>query len=357
MAETAILVAVRQAKQTKHDFEESVAELKLLANTAGAKVKDTLTQELKSLNPATYIGKGKTQELARIVSMHSADMAIFNDQLSPTQERNLTQAIKAKVVDRTTLILDIFATHAYSKEGKIQVELAQYQYLLPRLTGKGIELSRLGGGIGTRGPGETKLEVQRRRIRQHVQRLKKQLKKVEQQRITQRKKRAKQAKRVSIVGYTNSGKSTLLNVLTKADVEVADKLFSTLDSTTRRLFVNNIKLTISDTVGFIEKLPTDLIDAFRSTLDEVREADLVLHVVDLASSDFKRQINTVNQILKELDYSGPIILVLNKLDIISKQKLDIAKNSFPDAVAISASERIGLKRLRASITNVLEFLQ
>ncbi len=354
MAEKAILIAAKQAKQTKHNFEESIEELKLLARTAGATVKETITQELRTLNPATYIGKGKAAELKHMVYMLQADVAIFNDQLSPTQERNLNELVETKIVDRTALILDIFASHAHSKEGKIQVELAQYQYLLPRLTGKGIALSRLGGGIGTRGPGETKLESERRRIRKHIQVLKKQLKKVEKQRETQRKKRSRQAKRLSIVGYTNSGKSTLLNKLTKAKVKVADKLFSTLDSTTRRLYLDNKQVTISDTVGFIEKLPTTLIDAFKSTLDEVREADLVLHVVNLASSDYKRQISTVNSILDELDYHGPILLVLNKLDLISKKEVDVIKKEHPDSVVISALEGIGLQRLKTKVTTFLK---
>lgn len=286
MPEKAIIVAVKNSSQKSQEFRESLDELQLLAKTAGASVAAEITQELQKPIASTYVGKGKLEELRLKIQETNAGVVVFNDQLTPSQERNLTGATETKVIDRTALILDIFASNAHSKEGKIQVELAQYEYLLPRLTGKGVGLSRLGGGIGTRGPGETKLEADRRRIRQHIQRLKKQLEKIDLQRQTQRKRRSKETTRISLVGYTNSGKSTLLNRLTKSDVEVADKLFSTLDSTTRRLFLDGRNVTVSDTVGFIEKLPTTLIEAFKSTLNEVREANLLLHIVNAASANY-----------------------------------------------------------------------
>lgn len=351
--EQAILVGLKQKSQNSTNFESSLEELKRLTQTAGAKPVAVLTQELDKPKSATYIGKGKVNEVKTAAELHQADIIIFNDQLSPMQERNLNDQLGLKVIDRTALILDIFASHAHSKEGKIQVELAQYNYLLTRLSGRGIALSRLGGGIGTRGPGETKLEADRRRIRQRVQHLKKLLHKVDKQRQTQRKKR-RQVPRVSLVGYTNSGKSALLNTLTKAKVEVADKLFSTLDSTTRRLYIEGNNFTITDTVGFIEKLPTTLIEAFKSTLNEVQEADVILHIVDSASGDYENQIKAVNDILGELKVEGPQMLVFNKIDLLDKSKLATIKNRYTGVIAISALYELGLVKLKKAIVKIYQ---
>lgn len=348
MPERAILVAVKNKNQSSLNFNNSVEELKLLAETAGANPEIVITQELDSPRAPTYIGKGKVDQLKNIAQVNQVDIVIFNDQLSPMQERNLNESLGIKVIDRTALILDIFASRAHSKEGKIQVELAQYNYFLTRLTGKGIVLSRLGGGIGTRGPGETKLEVDRRRIRKRIQHLKKMLNKVSKQRETQRKQRSL-IPRISLVGYTNSGKSTLLNVLTKAKVEVADKLFSTLDSTTRRLYIEGHNFTISDTVGFIEKLPTTLIEAFKSTLAEVQEADVILHVVNSAISNYDNQIKAVNSVLRELKVEKPQIIVLNKIDLLEAKELALLKAKHKEAIAISALHGLGLKKLKAKI--------
>ena len=355
MPEKAILVAVKTPEQSDAEFDNSVEELKLLCRTAGAKPLSVLRQALKQPAAPTYIGRGKTDELTMLATQLKADFIVFNDELTPSQERNLNDLTGLKVIDRTALILDIFAVHAHSREGKIQVELAQYSYLLTRLTGKGIAMSRMAGGIGTRrGPGETKLETDRRRIREHIGHLKKELNKIVKQRQTQRKKRSLNTFRVSFVGYTNSGKSTLLNHLTKADVEVADKLFSTLDSTTRRLYIGGQRITVSDTVGFIEKLPTTLIEAFKSTLSEVKEADLVLHVANMAAPDLRNQIKVVNNLLDELDVKNKVLLVLNKVDLIDEKTLPRIKESYPDAVIISALENLGLEKLKKRIFNLLQ---
>ncbi|TET53885.1 MAG: GTPase HflX, partial [Actinobacteria bacterium] len=268
------------------------------------------------------------------------------------QERNLNDLTGTKVIDRTALILDIFASTAHSKEGKIQVGVAQYNYLLPRLTGRGIALSRLGGGIGTRGPGETVLEADRRRIRKRLDHLNKQLRKIETQRITQRKKRSLLTERISLVGYTNSGKSTLLNSLTNAKAEVADKLFSTVDARTRRLYINKEgghNFTISDTVGFIEKLPTMLIEAFKSTLSEVQEADIVLHVIDASNENFERQIKAVESILRELKVKLNIIKVFNKIDLLDQEAIAKIKQDYPQALIISALAGLGIEKLKRKI--------
>jgi len=279
-------------------------------------------------------------------------LIIFDDEISASQQHHLEEIIQRKIVDRTALILDIFAQRAHSSEGKLQVELAQLNYLLPRLTGKGVDLSRLGGGIGTRGPGETKLEVDRRRIRHRIQHLKKELKHIAQNRVTQRRRRQKAGIfSISLVGYTNAGKSTLLNLLTKAQVFVENKLFATLDSTTRRLFLSNDQtVLLSDTVGFIHKLPHQLIAAFRSTLEEVRRADLLLHIIDAAHPLLRNQIASVAQVLGELGVAGkPTIEVFNKIDLLNQEEIERLKRQFPAAVFVSALTGEGIENLLAKI--------
>jgi len=316
--------------------EESLEELKLLAETAGAEVLNTVIQERQKLDPAFFIGKGKTDQIADLSQRRGANIVIFDDDLSPAQVYNLEQRLDIKVIDRSTLILDIFAKRAKSKESKIQVEVAQLNYLLPRLTRGWTHLSRQWGGIGTRGPGETQLEVDRRRVRRKILDLEKSLVKIDKERTVQRKRRkdmfcegSASGGKVTLVGYTNAGKSTLFNQLTKASIKVEEKLFSTLDSTTRlirfakdghhfsrrRNRANDLKIVLTDTIGFIRKLPHHLVASFKSTLDEVRLADLLLHVVDISHPDFAQHINKVNQVLSELGSSDkPTIMVYNKID-------------------------------------------
>lgn len=296
----------------------------------------------------TYIGPGKTEELKSLADSLDANLVIFDNDLSTSQQHNLEDILERKVLDRTALILDIFAQHAHSSEGKLQVELAQLNYLLPRLTGRGVELSRLGGGIGTRGPGETKLEVDRRRIRHRITSLRRELKHIGQNRAVQRKKRKKaEIYSVSLVGYTNAGKSTLLNSLTKADVLVEDRLFATLDSTSRRLILPNKQaVVLSDTVGFIHKLPHQLIAAFHSTLEEVRQADLLIHVIDASHLRMREQIEAVSRVLAELGVAGsPILNVFNKTDLLDKQACQMLQKNYPDGVLISAQTGYGLNLL------------
>lgn len=296
----------------------------------------------------TYIGPGKTEEVGLLAESLDANLVILDDDLSASQQHNLEDALERKVIDRTALILDIFAQHAHSSEGKLQVELAQLNYLLPRLTGRGVELSRLGGGIGTRGPGETKLEVDRRRIRHRIANLKRELKHVAQNRAIQRKRREKSGVfSISLVGYTNTGKSTLLNALTDAQVLVEDKLFATLDSTTRRLLLpNHQPIVLSDTVGFIHKLPHQLVAAFRSTLEEVRKADLLLHVIDASHPQMREQMRAVDGVLGEIGVVGePAINVFNKQDLLDGQTKESLRTQYPDGVLVSAQTGEGLEDL------------
>ncbi|WP_251620885.1 GTPase HflX [Odoribacter lunatus] len=316
-AEKAILVGVAlQAEGISYEqMTEYLDELAFLAETAGAQTVKIFTQNLDKAVHSTFIGKGKLEEIKQYIEENETDMVIFDDELTPTQLRNIENELKGvKVLDRTNLILDIFASRARTAHAKTQVELAQYQYLLPRLTGMWTHLERQKGGIGLRGPGETEIETDRRVIRDKISRLKEQLEKIDKQKITQRKNRGKLV-RVALVGYTNVGKSTLMNLLSKSDVFAENKLFATLDTTVRKIAIKNVPFLLADTVGFIRKLPTHLIESFKSTLDEVREADVILHVVDISHPQFEDQMKTVNETLADLiKEPKPTIIVFNKID-------------------------------------------
>lgn len=312
--ERAILVGLNYPGQDENQSREYLAELSFLTETAGAIPVRTFIQKLNIPDPRTFVGSGKIAEIAAYVSEYSIDVAIFDDELSPGQIRNIEEILGCRILDRTNLILDIFAHRARTSHARTQVELAQYQYLLPRLAGMWTHLERQRGGIGLRGPGETEIETDRRIIRDRIQLLKAQLKKIDQQMATQRKNRGKMV-RVALVGYTNVGKSTIMNLLSKSDVFAENKLFATLDTTVRKVVIGNLPFLLSDTVGFIRKLPHDLVESFKSTLDEVRESDLLLHVVDISHSGFEEQISVVNETLKELGSNNkPVILVFNKID-------------------------------------------
>ena len=315
--ERAILIGVLYHGQDESEVEDFLEELSFLTETAGAEPVKRFIQKLDSQNPRTFVGSGKIQELATFISENKIDMAIFDDELTPSQLRNIEDALGCRILDRTNLILDIFAHRARTSHARTQVELAQYQYLLPRLTGMWTHLERQRGGIGLRGPGETEIETDRRVIRDRISLLKDQLKKIDTQMTTQRKNRGKMI-RVSLVGYTNVGKSTIMNLLSKSDVFAENKLFATLDTTVRKVVIGNLPFLLSDTVGFIRKLPTDLIESFKSTLDEVRESDLLIHIVDISHPAFEEQIKVVNSTLKDLGVSEkPLIIVFNKIDAFS----------------------------------------
>ena len=345
--EKAILVGC-QTKEGDLPFHYSMDELASLTKTANGEVLTTLTQKRERVSSATYIGKGKVEELKTLVDEMEAKLVIFNDELSPSQVRNIAREVDARILDRTQLILDIFAQRARSKEGKLQVELAQLQYLLPRLSGQGTQLSRLGAGIGTRGPGETKLEADRRHIRDRIHDIKSQLSVVVQHRERYRERRKKNhVFQVAIVGYTNAGKSTLFNRLTEATSYEENQLFATLDPMTKKCILpSGFTVLITDTVGFIQDLPTSLIAAFRSTLEELKEADLLLHVVDTSNPDYFQHEQTVNQLLEELETSHiQQLTVYNKKDI---QHPDFVPSSKNDSIQISTlldNDRQQLKQL------------
>ena len=359
LKENAVLVGVVLPSQN-HDLplEYNLEELERLAETAGARVLQKYSQQLKSITPATLIGRGKVEEILAGVRELHPDLVIVDEDLSPAQQRNLETAFKIRVIDRSQLILDIFARRARSNEGKLQVELAQLEYLLPRLTRQWTHLSRLGGGIGTRGPGETQLEVDRRRIRERIGHLKKRLKTVERTRTLQRKERDEVPfASVALVGYTNAGKSTLMNTLTRAGVFVEDKLFATLDPTTRALRLpNGDKVMLVDTVGFINKIPHSLVEAFKSTLEEVRSADLLLHLVDMTNPLFEEQVQVIEEVLKEIGAGEiPVVLAPNKIDAVATVPVQKLKNRGVAGVCpISALNRTGIAELLETIGAILE---
>ena len=357
--EKAILVGVELPSQNHQlPLEQSMEELERLAETAGARVVRKFSQQLKSVTPATLMGRGKVEEIGACVGKLNPDLVIIDEDLTPAQQRNLEAAFKTRVIDRSQLILDIFAQRARSNEGKLQVELAQLDYLLPRLTRQWTHLSRLGGGIGTRGPGETQLEVDRRRIRERIGHLKKRLKTVARTRALQRTERDEVPfATVALVGYTNAGKSTLMNTLTHAGVLVEDKLFATLDPTTRALRLpNGDKVMLIDTVGFINKIPHSLIQAFKSTLEEVRSADLLLHLIDMANPSLEEQIGVIDEVLSEIGAAEiPSILVPNKIDIVSSVPLQqLKRRGAADVCPISALTRSGIDKLLETIGMILD---
>lgn len=312
--EKAVLVGLINAEQDERQAQEYLDELAFLADTAGAQVLKQFLQRLDMPNPVTFVGPGKLLEISEYVKVMEADTVIFDDELTPTQLRNIERELECKVLDRTNLILDIFARRAKTSHAKTQVELAQYQYLLPRLTRMWTHLERQRGGIGLRGPGETQIETDRRIILDKIARLKEQLKKIDKQKNTQRKNRGKMV-RVALVGYTNVGKSTIMNLMSKSEVFAENKLFATLDTTVRKVVIANLPFLLADTVGFIRKLPHGLVESFKSTLDEVREADILLHVVDVSHPGFEEQILVVNNTLKEIEAAGkPTIYLFNKID-------------------------------------------
>ena len=312
--ENVVLIGAITASQNETEVEEYLKELLFLTDTAGGSVVKIFKQKIDRIHPKTFLGKGKINIIGEFIKLNNIDTAIFDDELSPSQQKNLEKILTCKIVDRTNLILSIFALRAQTAISKIQVELAQYQYLLPRLTNLWTHLSKQKGGIGMKGPGEKEIETDRRIIRQQISLLKKKLIKIDRQMVTQRKGRDKLI-RVSLVGYTNAGKSTLMNLLSKSQVFAEDKLFATLDTTVRKVVINNLPFLLSDTVGFIRKLPTQLIESFKSTLDEVHESDLLIHAVDISNIHFEKHIKTVDKTLKEINCIGrKQIIVFNKID-------------------------------------------
>ena len=356
--ESAILIHLSRNQKEKYDAEESMRELKGLVRTAGAHITAEIFQYRPQINPKFLIGEGKVEELIQIKDESGADLIVFDHNLTPAQLRSLEDRIQAKVIDRTQLILDIFAQRARSKEGKLQVELAQLNYLLPRLLGKGKALSRLGGGIGTRGPGEKKLEEDRRRIQGRIQKIKEEISKIQKRRAEQRKAREKRPlPLVSLVGYTNAGKSTLFNQLSRTQMFTSSQLFATLDPVLRRAYFNDgLSFYLTDTVGFIKNLPVELITAFKATLEEIKEADCICHVIDITSDQYERQINAVETILSEIGISDiPVINVFNKIDLCANSKELLLKN-YPknlNSVYISAHEGEGIRTLKDCLHKIL----
>lgn len=366
MQERAILVGIINQAQDEKEVSEYLDELAFLTETAGGIPVMRFTQRLTSVYSRTLIGSGKLEEIRQFIDTNDINLAIFDDDLTPSQLRNIEKELGIRVLDRTNLILDIFAQRAKTAYAKTQVELAQYQYLLPRLTRLWTHLERQRGGIGLRGPGETEIETDRRIIRDKIARLKVQLEKIDRQMVTQRKKRGKLV-RVSLVGYTNVGKSTLMNLLSKSNVFAENKLFATLDTTVRKVIIGNLPFLISDTVGFIRKLPHGLVESFKSTLDELKESDILLHVVDISHPKFEDQISVVNQTLHEINViNKPIIIIFNKIDAytyIKKDNDDLSpkteqnftleelKNTWmarhnESCIFVSATEKINIEELK-----------
>lgn len=362
-----MLVGLVQKDQTQEQLNEYLAELAFLAETAGAVAVKSFTQKLPHPDSRTFVGKGKLEEIKNYVSSRNIDLLIFDDELSGSQIQNIEKEVGVKTIDRSDLILDIFARRARTAQAKVQVELAQYQYLLPRLKGMWKHLERQGGGIGTRGPGETEIETDRRIVKDKISLLRKRLSEIDKQSFTQRKDRGEFI-RVALVGYTNVGKSTLMNLLTKSDVFAENKLFATLDTTTRKVVFENTPFLLSDTVGFIRKLPHHLVESFKSTLDEVREADILLHVVDISHPQHEEQIGVVNKTLQEIKaFDKPILTIFNKMDLYAERnfdewleedvKVEIIRELHEkwdhltegNAVFVSATERQNIDELRAKI--------
>ena len=365
--EKAVLVGIIQKEQTEEQVTEYLDELSFLAETAGASAVKRFTQRLPHPDSKTFVGKGKLEEMKNYIASKGIDLAIFDDELTGSQISNIEKALGVKTIDRSDLILDIFARRARTAQSKVQVELAQYQYLLPRLKGMWQHLERQGGGIGTRGPGETEIETDRRIVKDKISLLRKRLQDIDKQAFTQRKERGEFI-RVSLVGYTNVGKSTLMNLLSKSEVFAENKLFATLDTTTRKVVFENTPFLLSDTVGFIRKLPHHLVESFKSTLDEVREADILLHVVDISHPQFEEQMETVNKTLQDLKaYDKPVLTIFNKMDLYEakyfdkwlddgikedilremKEKWDHVTNN--NSVFISALEKRNIEALRVFI--------
>lgn len=320
--EKVVLIGIVTKDQDEDKLTEYLDELEFLTYTAGGEVVKRFTQKMAKPDPKTFMGSGKINEVKEFIEANEIGTAIFDDELSPSQQKNIQKVLDIKVLDRTTLILDIFAQRAQSSYARTQVELAQYQYLLPRLAGMWTHLERQRGGIGMRGPGETEIETDRRIVRDRISLLKKKIETIDKQMSVQRGNRG-QLVRVALVGYTNVGKSTLMNVISKSDVFAENKLFATLDTTVRKVVIRNLPFLLTDTVGFIRKLPTQLIESFKSTLDEVREADLLLHVVDISHPNFEEHIQSVNQTLADIKSADkPIIMVFNKIDAYSEEKID-----------------------------------
>lgn len=344
--ETCILVGVITSDITELQAEEYIEELAFLALTAGATTREVFLQKMQLPNSKTYVGSGKLDEIAEYVQAHQIDLAIFDDELSPSQARNIEAILNVKVLDRNNLILDIFASRARSSHAKTQVELAQLQYLLPRLTRLWTHLERQKGGIGMRGPGETQIETDRRIIQKKIALLKEKLKSIDKQMSVQRGNRG-QLVRVALVGYTNVGKSTIMNMLSKSDVFAEDKLFATLDTTVRKVVVENLPFLLADTVGFIRKLPHQLVESFKSTLDEVREADLLMHILDISHPNFEDQYRVVNETLAEIDDTDkPVIIVFNKIDAYQyEEKEDFDIDSDNVIVSIEELRKTWMARL------------
>ena len=364
-----VLIAVIQKEQTEEQANEYLDELAFLAETAGAVVLKKFTQKLSSPDSRTFVGKGKLEEIKKYISLKGVELAIFDDELTGSQITNIEKELKAKTIDRSDLILDIFAARAKTAQAKVQVELAQYQYILPRLKGMWSHLERQGGGIGSRGPGETEIETDRRIVKDKISLLRKRLTEIDKQAFTQRKDRGEFI-RVALVGYTNVGKSTLMNLLSKSDVFAENKLFATLDTTTRKVVFEHTPFLLSDTVGFIRKLPHHLIESFKSTLDEVREADILLHVVDISHIQYEDQYAVVNKTLGELNaLDKPTITVFNKMDLYEKNTFDQwlepevkedllrelkgrwQETTQGNCVFISATEKSNIDELRQTVLN------
>ncbi len=346
--EKAVLIGVINSTQNESTVKDYLNELSFLTETAGGVVSKTFIQKVDSPNPKTFIGSGKIIEVQSYCKNNNIGSVIFDDELSPTQQLNLEKILKAKIIDRTGLILDIFAQRATTSYAKNQVELAQYQYLMPRLKGLWTHLERQKGGIGMRGPGETEIETDRRIVRDRISLLKKKLSNIDKQMSVQRGNRGSLV-RVALVGYTNVGKSTLMNLITKSDVFAENKLFATLDTTVRKMVIRNLPFLVTDTVGFIRKLPTQLIESFKSTLNEITESDLLLHIVDISHPNYEEHIDSVNEILGQIDSSDkPLILVYNKIDSIDNYSF-IQLNKSDNKEYISAQKKININQLKEKI--------